>query len=85
MMEIEALKRGGTVKMKIYFCDKKFLYCKVDSWTTFGNLREAMSRALYLREENESLFDFYEVNEFKRTERVPDHSERVLDSRVVLT
>ena len=79
MMEIEALKRGGTVKMKIYFCDKKFLYCQVDSWTTFGNLREAMSKALYLREENESLFDFYEVNEFKRTERVPDHSERVLD------
>jgi hypothetical protein len=79
MMEIEALKRGGTVKMKIYFCDKKYLYCQVDSWTTFGNLREAMSKALYLREENESLFDFYEVNEFKRTERVPDHSERVLD------
>jgi hypothetical protein len=67
------------VQIQIYFSDKKFLFCRVDSWTTFQNLHEAVSKALYLHHENEDLFSFYEVNDRKHTERVPESGERVLD------
>jgi hypothetical protein len=79
LMEIEALKRGGCVQIKVYFSDKKFLFCRVDSWTTFRNLHEAVSKALYLHRKNEGLFCFYEVNESRHTERVPGPEDRVLD------
>jgi len=79
MVEIEALKRGGTVKIKVYFSDKKYIYCGVDSWTTFQNLREIVTKMIKMQEANDDLFDFYEVNEIKSSERVPEPGERVLD------
>ncbi len=78
-MEIEALKRGGSLSVKVYFCDKKFLFCRADSWTTFKDLHEMVSSALYLLEESESCFCFYEVSESDNVERVPGPDERVLD------
>lgn len=79
LMEIEALKRGGSVQIKVYFSDKKFLFCQVDSWTTFQNLHESVSKALNLHPENEDLFSIFEVNEINHSEYVPEPEERVLE------
>ena len=79
MMEIEAIKRGGCVTLKVYFCDKKYVYCRVDSWTTFTDLRGLVCEAMYIHRENEEFFTFYEVNEINNSDRIPHPEDRVLE------
>ena len=80
MIEIEALKRVRCVRVRVHFCDGKYLYCLVDSWTRFIDLREITARALHLRADNELLFDIFEVDLSKNIHQVPNASDRVLDT-----
>lgn len=80
LIEVEALKRGGSVRIKVYFSDKKFLFCRVDSWTTFQDLHAAVCKSLHLHRESEELFSLFEVDGRMISDRVPGPEERVLDA-----
>lgn len=75
-IELEALKQGGSVNVRIFFLDGKYCNMRADSWTTAQELEEDIAKLL--RIENSKPFSLFEVSTGEE-ERVLDPDERILD------
>jgi hypothetical protein len=75
-MEMEALREGNPVTVRVWFVDGKYTMLKVDPWTTAKEFEHHIAQKLGLR--TEKPFALYEVSSTEE-ERVLDADERVLD------
>ena len=75
-IELEALKRGGSVNVRIFFLDGKYCNMRADSWTTSKELEEDLATLLSLG--NSKPFSLFESSTGEE-ERVLDPDERILD------
>jgi hypothetical protein len=75
-IELEALKRGGTVCVRVFFLDGKYCTLRADSWTTARELEDEISKLLTIH--NNKPFSLFEVSTGEE-ERVLDPDERILD------
>ena len=75
-LELETLRRGGVVTVRVFFLDGKYATLRADSWTTVRELEDAVSTLLKI--ENNEPFSLCEVSTSEE-ERVPDPDERILD------
>lgn len=75
-IELEALRRGGTVVIRVFFLDDKYCTLRADSWTTARETEDTVAKLLNI--DNDKPFSMFEVSTGEE-ERVLDPDERVLD------
>ena len=75
-IELEALRRGGAVILRIFFLDGKYCTLRVDSWTTARETEDTIAKLLNIG--CDKPFSLFEVSSGEE-ERVLDPDERVLD------
>jgi myosin VIIa len=75
-IELEALRRGGTVVLRIFFLDDKYCNLRADSWTTARETEDTIAKLLNIS--NDKPFSLFEVSSAEE-ERVLDPDERVMD------
>jgi hypothetical protein len=75
-IELEALKRGGSVNVRVFFLDGKYCNMRADSWTTTEELEEDIAKLLNI--ETTRPFSLFEVSTGEQ-DRVLDPDERILD------
>jgi hypothetical protein len=75
-LELETIRRGGVVTVRVFFLDGKYATLRADSWTTVRELEDSISTLLKIQ--NNEPFSLCEVSNTEE-ERVPDPDERILD------
>jgi len=75
-IELEAMKRGGTVCVRVFFLDDKYCILRADSWTTARETEDTLAKILNIA--NDKPFSLFEVSTGEE-ERVLDPDERILD------
>lgn len=75
-LELETIRRGGVITVRVFFLDGKYATLKADSWTTVRELEESVASLLKIQ--NSEPFSLCEVSNTEE-ERVPDPDERILD------
>lgn len=76
--EISHLKSGREIDVKVHFSDGESLACKVDSWTTVGELSRNATAVLGITRPNARIFCMFEVSNAGE-EHALSPDERVLD------
>lgn len=75
-LELESIRRGGAVSVRVFFLDLKYITLRVDSWTTVRELEDSIASALKVQ--NSQPFSLCEVSTTE-DERIPDPDERIMD------
>lgn len=76
-VEIEAVKDGKPVIMRVHMLDGTFAIVPVQSWTTVKEMHSMVSQKLQIK--NPEPFAIYEISHPSLEERNLDENERVLD------
>jgi myosin-7 len=75
-LEMEALRDGNPVVVRVWFLDDKYTMLKVDSWLTAEEFEEMIAHKLGIQDARS--FSIFEVSSTEE-ERVLDADERILD------
>ena len=79
-MEIEAVVKGFPISVRISFIDDKYLYMDVKSWTTCGELSDAITEKLKIGDDRSyGLFEVEKRSMQKPTYNLLNRDVRVLD------